>query len=110
MGNPGLTILLFAVAFIALSIQWLVNNRLTFSGRGQLMISIDQASFTTLEAKLTAFLKERLRGLTLQTMSVLEDRVSLHYQYRRRMGFNWIDFTRDLNQIASPAKVDIFIG
>lgn len=87
--NFLVTILLFAVVFIVLSIQWLIGNRFTLFGRGQLMISIDQPSFPGLEEKLTAFLKERLRGLSLQTMSVLEGRVSLHYQYWRRTGFDW---------------------
>lgn len=108
--NYLVTILLFAIVFIALSIQWLTRNRLTLFGRGQLMISVHQSSFPGLEAKLTAFLKERLRGLSLETMSVLEDRVSLHYQYRRRTGFDWTAFTNELNQLAGPAKVEIFVG
>ena len=74
------------------------------------MISVDQPSFPDLEAKLSVFLKERLRGLRLETMSVLEDRVSLHYQYRRQVRFDWTAFTSDLNQLAGPAKVEIFIG
>ena len=74
------------------------------------MISVDQLSFPDLEGKLTAFLRERLRGLRLETMSVLEDRVSLHYQYRRRTDFDWTAFTSELNQLAGPAKVEIFIG
>jgi len=40
----------------------------------------------------------------------LEDRVSLHYQYRRRSGFDWAAFTNDLNQLAGEAKVEVFIG
>ena len=74
------------------------------------MISVDQASFPDLEKELTAFLRERLRGLRMETMSVLENRVSLHYQHRRQTGFDWATFTNDLNQLAGPAKVEIFIG
>ena len=108
--NYLVTGILFALVFISLSIQWLTRNRFTLFGRGNLMIAVDQASFPDLEAKLTTFLKERLRGLRLETMSVLEDRVSLNYQYRRQTGFNWTAFTGDLNQLASPAKVEIFVG
>jgi hypothetical protein len=41
---------------------------------------------------------------------VLEDRVSLHYQYRRRSDIDWATFTNDLNQLAGAAKVDVYIG
>lgn len=108
--NFLVTTILFAVVFVALGIQWLTRNRVTLFGRGHLMISVDQPSFQDLETKLTAFLKEQLRGLSLETMSTVDDRVSLHYQYRRQAGFNWTAFTSDLNQLAAPAKVEIFVG
>jgi hypothetical protein len=65
------------------------RNRVSPFGRGHLMISVDQSSFPTLEKKLTSFLKERLRGLSLETMFTLDDQVRLHYHYRRRSGFDW---------------------
>jgi len=102
--------LLLAGVFVALVIQWWTRNRFTLFGRSHLMISVDQPSFPDLEAKLSRFLKERLHGLRLETMSVLEDRVSLHYQYRRQARFDWMAFTSDLNRLAGPAKVEIFIG
>jgi len=108
--NFLITGILFVLVFASLGIQQLTRNRFTLFGRGQLMISVDQPSFPGLEPTLTTFLKERLRGLRLETMSVLENRVSLHYQYRRRTGFDWTAFTNDLNRLAGPAKVEIFVG
>jgi hypothetical protein len=108
--NFMITALLFAVVFIALGIQWLTRNRITLFGRGHLMISVDQPSFPALEKRLTAFLKERLQGLNMETMSTLDDRVGLHYQYRRQSGFDWAAFTNELNQIAGAAKVEVFVG
>ena len=108
--NFLITSLLMLFVFIALGIHWLTRNRISVFGRGQLMISVDQASYQGLETKLSAFLKERLQGLKLVTMSVMEDRVSLNYQYRRRTGFNWTAFTSELNQMATPAKVELFVG
>lgn len=108
--NFLITTLLFGVVFITLGIQWLTRNRITLFGRGHLMISVDQPSFPELEKKLTIFLKERLRGLSLETMSTLDDRVGLHYQYRRQSGFDWAAFTNELNQLAGPAKVEVFIN
>ena len=108
--NFLITCLLFVVVFIALGVQWLTRNRITLFGRGHLMISVDQPSFPELEKKLTSFLRERLRGLSLETMSTLDDRVSLHYNYRRQSGFDWTAFTNELNQMAGAAKVEVFVG
>ena len=52
----------------------------------------------------------RTRGLSLETMSTLDDRVSLHYHYRRQSGFDWTDFTNELNQMAGTTKVEVFMG
>jgi hypothetical protein len=109
-GNLIPVAILFAVVFITLGIHRLMSNRVTLFGRGHLMISVDQPSFPALEKKLTSFLGERLRGLSLDTMSTIDDRVSLHYQYRRESGFDWTGFTNELNQLAGPAKVEVFVG
>lgn len=108
--NFLITGLLYLVVFIALGIQWLTRNRITLFARGHLMISVDQASFPELDKKLNVFLKGRLRGLSMETMSTIDDRVSLHYHYRKQSGFDWTALTSDLNQLASPAKVEIFIN
>lgn len=109
-GNLIPTAILFAVVFLTLGVQRLVSNRVTLFGRGHLMISVDQPSFPALEKKLTAFLGERLHGLSMDTMSTIDDRVSLHYQYRRQSGFDWAAFTNELNQLAGTAKVEVFVG
>lgn len=108
--NYLLTAVLFIVVFAALGIHRLVSSRLALFGRGHLMISVDQASFPALEKRLSTFLSERLRGLSLETMSTLDDRVSLHYQYRRQSGFDWAAFTNELNQLGGTAKIEVFIG
>jgi len=104
------TSILLLVVIIVLVVQWLLRNRVSVFGRGHLMISVDQPSYAGLESKMTAFLKEKLGGLRLETMSVLDNRVSLHYQYRKRSGYDWAAFTGELNQLAGPAKVELFIG
>ena len=109
-GNYLVTGILFLLVFLALGIHWLTRNRFNLFGRGNLMISVDQPAYPDLENKLSAFLKERLGGLRLETMSVLEDRVSLHYNYRRKTNFDWTAFTSDLNKLADPARIDVYIG
>ncbi len=108
--NYLVTGILFVVVFIALGIHWLTRNRFNVFGRGHLMISVAQPSFPDLESKMTAFLKGRLGSLRLETMSVIEDRVSLHYQYRKKTDFDWTAFTNELNQLDTSAKIEIFVG
>jgi hypothetical protein len=108
--NFLITSILIIFVFVALGIHWLTRNRISVFGRGQLMISVDQAAYTGLETKLSAFLNERLKGLRMVTMSVIDERVSINYQYRKRTGFDWAAFTSELNQMAGPAKVELFIG
>jgi hypothetical protein len=109
-GNLIPVAILFAVVFVTLGIHRLISHRVTLFGRGHLMISIDQLSFPALEKKLTLFLGERLRGLNLDTMSTIDDRISLHYQYKRQSGFDWTGFTNELSQLAGQTKVEVFVG
>lgn len=108
--NYLITILLFVVVFIAMFIQWYIKNRFTPFARGQLMISVDQQNFPAIEKKLSGFLSERLQGLRQMTMSVMDDRVSLQFQYHRKPGLDWAEFTSQLNELAGPAKVEVFVG
>ena len=108
--NYLVTAILFGAVFVALSAQRVGQTRLRWSGSGNLIISIDQPSFHSLETKLTAFLKGRVPGLTLVTMSTLDNRISLHYQYRRGKGFDRTAFSRELEELTSPANVETFIS
>jgi hypothetical protein len=108
--NFLITLILIAFVFVALGIHWLTRNRFSVFGRGQLMLSVDQSAYTKLESKLSAFLKKQLPGLRMVTMSVIEDKVNLNYQYRKRTGFDWAAFTSELNKVAGTAKVEMFIG
>jgi hypothetical protein len=74
------------------------------------MISVDRPAYPVMEKKLTSFLKEQIHGLSLETMSTLDDRISLHYQYRRQPGFDWGAFTNELNKLAGATKIDVFVG
>ena len=108
--NYLVTAILFGAVFVALSAQRLGQTRLRWSGSGNLIISIDQSLFHSLETKLTAFLDERVPGLTLVTMSMLDTRTSLHYQYRRSKGFDPTAFSHELEGFTSPANVEAFIN
>ncbi len=109
-GNVVAVAILYTVVFLTLAVKRLLDNRFTLFGRGHLMISMDQPSYAGLQQDLTAFLEQRLRGLNLETMSRQDDRVSLHYQYRRQSDFDWAAFNADLNRLAGATRIEIFVG
>ena len=108
-GNLLAVTILYIIVFITLGIQRLASNRFTLFGRGHLMVYVDSASFPAIEKQLSALLQNRLRGLNLETMSTLDNRIGLNYQYRRQSGFDWASFINELNQLAGPTKVEVFI-
>ena len=109
-GNYMVTAMLFVLVFATLGVGWLARNRISIGGRGSMMISVDQASFEALEGRLKSFLGRKLSGLRLETMSVVDDRVNLQYQYKRRPAFDWTAFTNELNEATAPTRVEIFVG
>ena len=109
-GNLLAVGILFAVVFLTLGVQRLLSNRISLFARGHLMISVDQPSYAAMEKKLAAFLKERLHRLSLETMSTLDGKVGLHYQYRRQSNYDWPAFSNELDILAGPAKIEIFIS
>ena len=109
-GNYLLTVVLFALVVVALTAQRLVRERFTLSGWRNLMISIDRDSFEGVEPRIIALLEERVPGLRMLSVSTLDDRVSLHYQYRQSRGLDWSTLFRELEEVAHPAKVETFLG
>jgi len=109
-GNFLVTTVLYVIVFIALGIQWLTKNRFSIFPQGHLMIGLDQSAFREIEPRMNRFLDSRLRGLRMENMSILEDRVNLYYQYRSQRDFDWTVFTSELHKMVSPAKVEVFIG
>lgn len=109
-GNLIPTAILFGLVFATLGIQRLLSNRISPFSRGHLMISVDKPSFPEVETRINLFLKEKLRGLSFDTMSTVDDRISIQYQYRRRTGYDWSAFASELNRIAGDAKVEIYVS
>jgi hypothetical protein len=109
-GNFMVIALLFVAAFLVLGVKWLLRDRSALGARGSLMISVHQTDFAQLESKLKSFLTERLKSLSLQSMSTVDGRVNLQYQYKQQPTLDWTAFVNDLNQAAAPAAVEIFVG
>ena len=110
-GNLIPTAILFGIAAIALAVERLLNDRASLSGRGHLMVSMDRESYEVLDRTIEPFLAERLRSLRMETLSTVDGRVGLHYNFRRRSDVDWGSFNSELNALAGPgAKVDVFVS
>jgi len=109
-GNFMVTGVLIVAAFLTLGVKWLLRDRSSLGHRGSLMISLDQAGFARVEDKVKSHLAGRLSGLKLESMSVVDGKVNLQYQYRKRSTFDWTAFTNELSALAAPARLEIFVG
>jgi len=109
-GNFMLITLLLVSTFIILGVKWFFRDRVAVGARGSLMLSLDQADFDHLEGSVKNFLAATLKGLSLESMSVVDGRVNLQYQYRQQAAFDWTGFASELNRSTAPAKVEIFVG
>lgn len=109
-GTYAIVILLFAAALIALTIQHFVRNRFSLRRLANLVISLDRDAYGTTEETLNRFLGEHLDNLNMKTLSVIDGRVSMHYQFRKRPSFSRMEFIQGLNNLTETGKAEIFLG
>jgi hypothetical protein len=109
-GNFMLIALLFVATFLVLTVKWFLRDRTAVGARGSLMISVAQTDFSRLESQLKGFLTSRLKSLKLESMSMVDSRVNLQYQYKQEPTLDWTAFANDLNQATAPTTVEIFVG
>lgn len=74
------------------------------------MISIDNEVYAEIEPKLMEFLQDRLENLTLKTISVQDNRVSIHYQHKKISHAHKLAFAAEINKIAEPGSIEFFAG
>lgn len=103
-------IILFLVVLLALGVQWLIQNHFSLKPLVSFMISIDKEAFEEVEPQLNQFLKSRLNNLTLKTMSVLDNRISIHYQHRETSASDKVKFTSELTKLAGLGNIEFFAG
>ncbi|MBN2588321.1 MAG: DUF4956 domain-containing protein [Sedimentisphaerales bacterium] len=103
-------IILFLIVLLALCIQWLIQNHFSLKPLVSFIISIDKAAFEEVEPQLNQFLKSRLNSLTMKTMSVMDDRISIHYQHREISASEKVKFTSELTRLAGQGNIEFFAG
>ncbi|MFA6110801.1 MAG: DUF4956 domain-containing protein [Candidatus Latescibacterota bacterium] len=109
-GTYTLVVLLFAAALLALTTQRFLGGRAAGRQPMHLVLSVGRDDYPRIEESLVRFLGQRLEQPALQTVSALDDRVSVQYLFRRRAGFDPATLVRDLDAVLAPVRVEIFVG
>jgi hypothetical protein len=109
-GNFMVIALLIVATFLVLGAHWLLRGRSAVGNQGGLMISLDQSDFARVESKVKEFMATRLKSLKLESMSMVDGKVNLQYQYKKQPTFDWTAFTNELSAVAAPSRLEIFVG
>ena len=109
-GTYPIVIVLFLTVFLALATQYFVRNRFSLRRFANIMVTMDKDVYADHEEELNGLLSNSLDDLNMRSMSVMDSRMSLHYQFRKKPDFDRSDFIRKLNSISGPGKVDLFFG
>jgi hypothetical protein len=46
----------------------------------------------------------------MKTMSVLDDRISIHYQHKKMLDYDRIEFAAGLGKLGEPGNIEFFVG
>jgi hypothetical protein len=109
-GSFMLITLLLVATFLILGVKWWLRDRVAVGARGSLLVSVDQESFEKVGTTIKSFLNSRLKRLSLYSMSVVDGRVNLQYQYKQQPDLDLAAFVSELNRATSPSRVEIFVG
>lgn len=101
---------MLALALAALAIQSVARTRGTGAGRGYLLASLYGADALVSQQKLSDFLAKRLPGVHLESVSSVDGRLSLHYQFSKNAAMDWGTLLRGANEAVAPTRADILVS
>lgn len=109
-GTYAIMVILAAISFMCLTIQWLIRRRLSLQRFSDLIISMDKGVFAAVDKPIKQMLAKTLDQLQLKTISVMDGRISVHYQFKARPNLDRARLVQAIGQIASGANVEVFVG
>jgi len=109
-GTYAIVVVLFVLTFLSLSVQAVFQRRFLLRRFSHLLLSMEKDAFERLQQPLEQFLRDQVDHLNLKTLSVMDGKVSLQYQFRKRPQFDRSAFVCRLSEIAAPAQLEIFLG
>lgn len=108
--NYLMVVVLLVLSFAVLLGQRLLQVRLAGESRSYLMVTFDGDGDSALQARVTSLVSRSCRNARLESLSSSDGKVSLHYQVNRPAGFDWGQFRDELEQLATPTKVSLFVN
>ncbi len=109
-GTYPIVIILYVLAFAALSVQRLIENRFSLKHLNTLMISLNHPTYTECQQGLDTLLNEQLQNLRTQSTSIMDNRISLHYQFKTPTNFNRTDFLNLLSRLTQDGNPEVYLG
>jgi hypothetical protein len=109
--NYELVGLLYVLVFGVLVLQRIDQLPFIDRGRRDLIVTVQTSNYGDEEERVLAFLGERLNGMRHESLSTLEDSVSLHVRFRSStLGDRWGQFSRELNAHIAPTIAEVYVS
>lgn len=108
--NYFMVLALYALAFVVLFAQRLAQRQLLGQGRSYLMITMEGSRDNAVQGKVSSFLTTKLHNVRLESISTLDSKTSMHFQFSRQKDFEWSTFASELERVAAPANISIFMN
>ena len=105
-----MVVVLYAIAFVVLLGGQVVRRYLPGHGRSYLIVTLDDPQAVEKESDVTQYVRSTLRGARLETLSTMDEGVSLNYQFNRRGDFDWGLFKKNLDLLVEPMPSRVYIG
>lgn len=102
--------ILVAISFLCLTVQWLIRRRFSLQRFSDLIISMDKGLFPAVDKPIRQMLAKALDQLQLKTVSVMDGRISVHYQFKAKPDLDRAWLVQAIGQIASGVNVEVFVG
>jgi len=109
-GTYSIVIVLFLLVFLVLSAQRFIQNRYSFQRFANLMISLGKDTYTDIEDDMTQLLHAHLGQVNPKTLSVMEGRISLQYQFRNKPDFSKTELIKKINSMAGQDNIELFFS
>ena len=99
--NYVMVLVLYALAFGVLFAQRASLRYVLGQGRSYLMVTLDGDDGHGQETAVTSFVSGKFRNVRLESVSTLDGKTSLHYQFGRPKDFDWGSFNHELEQLTA---------
>ena len=97
--NYLLVLVLYVLAFGVLFVQRAAQRYVVGLGRSYLMVTLGGDGERHQEAEVTSFISRTFRNARLESLSTLDGKTSMHFQFSRPKEFDWGAFTNELKQV-----------